>query len=170
MSISEPNKATPSDPYTFSQDGKLVIGKSLNDQCGCYACDDIEKDEIIVNLRIKGGSSSTPSKYTIQISEGLHVVCDGPFSYINHSCEPNTYIDLATMSLRAVREIKKGSELSFNYLTTEWVVAQPFDCMCGSEMCVGRVEGFKYLNKVQRNAIQDILAPHLKFKDSVENS
>ena len=40
------------------------------------------------------------------------------------------------------RPLKKGDMLSFFYPSTDWTLAQPFDCWCGAaEKCCGRIEG-----------------------------
>lgn len=33
--------------------------------------------------------------------------------------------------------------MTFAYWTTEWDMDQPFDCLCGTARCVGRVTGAK---------------------------
>lgn len=46
------------------------------------------------------------------------------------------------MRVNRNRDLKKGDMLSFFYPSTEWVLAQPFDCWCGAEdKCFGRIEG-----------------------------
>jgi hypothetical protein len=37
--------------------------------------------------------------------------------------------------------LKEGDELTFFYPSTEWTMAQPFECGCGAEECVGQVSG-----------------------------
>lgn len=37
--------------------------------------------------------------------------------------------------------LKEGDELTFFYPSTEWDMAQPFDCLCGSGVCKGRISG-----------------------------
>lgn len=37
--------------------------------------------------------------------------------------------------------IKAGDELSFFYPSTEWNMAQGFDCFCGTPTCRGRIDG-----------------------------
>ena len=47
------------------------------------------------------------------------------------------------MRVNRDRDLKKGDMLSFFYPSTEWLLAQPFDCWCGAGegKCFGRVEG-----------------------------
>ena len=39
--------------------------------------------------------------------------------------------------------LKEGDELSFFYPSTEWDMAQPFDCLCGAKECRGKISGAK---------------------------
>lgn len=39
--------------------------------------------------------------------------------------------------------LKEGDELTFFYPSTEWDMAQPFDCLCGASQCRGRITGAK---------------------------
>ncbi len=65
--------------------------------------------------------------------------------YVNHSCEPNAYVDIQQQILVAKYTINKGDEITFNYLASERQIMAPFDCNCSSEKCMGRIE--KYLQK-----------------------
>ena len=60
--------------------------------------------------------------------------------YINHSCEPNAYVDVQQQKLIAKSHIDKNDEITFNYLSTERQITAPFDCLCASSQCVGRIE------------------------------
>ena len=37
--------------------------------------------------------------------------------------------------------LKVGEELTFFYPSTEWEMAQPFECRCGEKECCGRITG-----------------------------
>lgn len=79
---------------------------------------------------------------TVQISEKEHISLKPEFlQYINHSCSPNTFFDVDSMNLIALKEIQEGEELTFFYPSTEWKMVQPFDCFCGHENCLGKIEG-----------------------------
>jgi SET domain-containing protein len=87
--------------------------------------------------------------------------------YINHSCNPSTKIDFAEMYFVAIKDIKKGQEITYNYLTTEYDMAKDgldFDCKCSSKKCFGRIKGFKFLNKAQKLELKPLLSPFLQKK------
>jgi len=84
----------------------------------------------------------TASRMTVQISEHHHIEL-GPIylELINHSCDPNVFFDSQRWELVALRSIAPGDELCFFYPSTEWHMASPFDCVCGSDRCLGRITG-----------------------------
>lgn len=131
---------------------------------GLFAKVDIEKDEIIG--KSQKNFLNAPTKYSLQIDENRHIQSiEGKFlAFKNHSCNPNTYYDFELLGLRTLRRIKKGEELSMNYLASEWDMAEQFDCQCGANNCFGKLKGFKYLTLEQKKEIEFILSPFLKIK------
>jgi D-alanine-D-alanine ligase len=62
---------------------------------------------------------------------------------INHSCEPNAWLD--GLNLVARRDIEKGEEISTDYATFYNETMQEFSCSCGSHSCRGTIRGTDYL-------------------------
>jgi hypothetical protein len=60
---------------------------------------------------------------------------------MNHSCDPNIYIDTKNMVLTTIKEISQGDELTFFYPSTEFSMSNPFLCSCGYEKCLGHISG-----------------------------
>ena len=87
-----------------------------------------------------------PTFQTIQIGRDTHIEELGVIAYLNHSCQPNTIIDVARLEVIAARDIAPGEELTFFYPTTEWEMDRPFICLCGAPQCVRLVAGAKYLS------------------------
>lgn len=85
-------------------------------------------------------------------------------AFLNHSCEPNSYIDFNKLCLRALRDIEKGEEIRYNYMTTEYVLHEKFICDCGSRQCYKNVKGFKYLSRDQKLKLKPYLSPYLRKK------
>lgn len=137
--------------------GKTIKGGSL------FAKSPIKKEEILINF--EGKIISEPSRTTLQIDEDKFLEGSGEVAeYLNHSCEPNCYIDFSDLSLRALRDIKQGEELTFNYLTTEYDMAEKFQCRCGSKNCLFEIRGFKYLTLMEKKELVPWLSPYLKRK------
>ncbi|KAI7901216.1 uncharacterized protein BX663DRAFT_531986 [Cokeromyces recurvatus] len=101
---------------------------------------EFKKDQVIVDL--KGLIVPGPKRYSsVQISANEHVELNSDLLYLNHSCDPNTFLDVSQLELIALRDVHIGDELLFFYPSTEWDMAQAFDCWCGSSKCIGKVRG-----------------------------
>ena len=84
---------------------------------------------------------ATANRFTVQAGVGTHLAGIGPLTFMNHSCVPNVIINTPDMSVMAIRDIAAGEELTFFYPSTEWHMAEPFNCHCGAASCIGRVAG-----------------------------
>ncbi|KAH7097007.1 hypothetical protein BKA62DRAFT_820132 [Auriculariales sp. MPI-PUGE-AT-0066] len=86
---------------------------------------------------------------TVQISRTTHIDLNSDLYYFNHSCNPSLELDVHPdrMEVRVARTrpegLKVGDELSFFYPSTEWEMAQPFECKCNEKTCRGRIAGAK---------------------------
>lgn len=124
---------------------------------------------------LSGDSYQTPNKFTIQAGIASHVLNRGKLVKMNHSCDPNCYFKWSSSrqdqpELFALRDIRKDEAICFNYTSTEWQLASPFNCECGVSSCYGKISGFSALNERQRDSISSIVAPHiLQISYSVEN-
>lgn len=137
----------------FSEEASIEL-RDKDGYKGVFAKETITADSVIFYL--KGTMSSSPTKYTIQLSRHRHLSfptirkiddeLDYCWQYLNHSCEPNGYINAVDRTFRALREITADEEINFNYLTTESVMAVPFTCNCGSANCFGFIQGRDFLN------------------------
>ena len=83
---------------------------------------------------------------TIQVGPHTHIEELGVLAYLNHSCQPNTVVNVSDLTVVAARDIAAGDELSFFYPSTEWEMDRPFVCLCGAPQCVRLVAGAKYLS------------------------
>ncbi|KAL2020142.1 hypothetical protein VTK56DRAFT_8747 [Thermocarpiscus australiensis] len=86
--------------------------------------------------------ATEPSYATVQMGRDKHMDLNSDLLYINHSCEPSLIFDTANMYIIAgPKGLQPGDELTFFYPSTEWHMAQPFDCLCGAPSCRGRISG-----------------------------
>jgi len=117
------------------------------------------KGEII--FHIKGKLIQKPNMHSLQIDKDKHIeLVEG--SFLNHNCMPNGYFNFDDMTFRALRNIRKNEELTFNYNTTEFEMSHPFLCWCGNDCCYGFVRGYKYLVDFEKNALQYLIPAYLK--------
>jgi hypothetical protein len=56
---------------------------------------------------------------------------------------------MAKMEVRVSndRDLKKGDALTFFYPSSEWDMAQPFDCTCGEKECRGVIDGAEKMDE-----------------------
>lgn len=124
-----------------------------------------------VLFRIVGSETCTPTKYSVQIGRDLHVDHDSTvdetdrirrfyWRYMNHACEPTTRID--DRRVVALRDIASLEAVTFDYNTTEYDMAEPFRCTCGSRSCVGNVRGARYLAPAERARLAPFLPDYLR--------
>lgn len=118
-----------------------------------------------------GRERKTPTRYSVQVGAALHldqdcahditdVVHSYFFRYMDHHCEPTTII--RDREVIALRDIAQGERVTFNYNTTEYDMAEPFPCRCGSARCIGMVRGARHLTRAQRAKLAPWLADYLR--------
>jgi hypothetical protein len=61
----------------------------------------------------------------------------------------------------SLKPVSFGQDITFNYNTTEFDMAEPFACRCGSAGCTGQVQGFRHLPDEERERLRPWLADHL---------
>ncbi|EIT69271.1 MULTISPECIES: SET domain-containing protein [Hydrocarboniphaga] len=130
---------------------------------GVYAARPFAKGETVLRFtgrRYTGDELDalgfTPG-YPLQVDLDRYVLLDEPHVFCNHSCDPNGGLT-ADLELRAVREIARDEQISFDYSTTmlednSWTL----ECGCRSMNCRGVIEDFDRLPEaVQRHLIAEI--------------
>ena len=144
------------------------IKKSKIDKNGLYANCDILKGTKIIEYKgkiISVKQSENDPKfdngkaiYLFNLNKKYDL--DGNFKFntarlINHSCDPNC--EVAGVGLKvwvyAIRDIKKGEELSYDYGFGYDEFYKDFPCRCGSKNCVGYIvrEGSRWRIKKQKS-------------------
>ena len=104
-------------------------------------------------LRLEGEIVEYPSRFSVQIGPDQHLEVPAAvqvkqpldryrWRFLNHSCEPNAKFD--NRNLVAIREIKASEQITFDYNTTEYDLATPFECQCKSDGCCGLVRGNRW--------------------------
>lgn len=89
-----------------------------------------------------------PSYLTVQTGDDTHITLTPSFlQYVNHSCLPNAFFDTRAMQLVCIAPIEPGEQFTFFYPSTEWEMAQPFECQCGTQSCIGQITGASQIDK-----------------------
>ena len=132
-------------------------------QLALFTLDAITAGTTIV--RVTGPLVTHPSRTSIQIDTNRHMEVT-VIAAMNHSCAPSTAIavvhgSVIQLVVRALHNLAPGAELTFNYLTTEDIMHEPFECRCGTPGCFGKIAGFRYASYQQRLALGNQPAPYL---------
>ena len=145
------------------------IKKSNIDNKGLYAAKNIKAGRKIINYKGKIITVKETEKnkkfdndkaiYLFNLNNKYDL--DGDFEYntarlINHSCNPNCEVEGKGLKLWifALRDIKKGEELSYDYGFGYDKDYKQFVCRCGAENCVGYIvrEGSRWRIKRSKSA------------------
>jgi hypothetical protein len=104
-----------------------------------------------------------PSRFTLQLSRDQHILLSPPeLLYTNHSCSPNLYFDTVALEVLVIKDVEAGGELCFFYPSTEWSMAEPFQCSCGAPECLGLISGAEGLSDAVLGRYQ--LSPYIREK------
>ena len=144
------------------------IKKSKIDKNGLYAKCDIKKGTRIIEYKgkiITSKQSETNPKfdngkaiYLFNINKKFDL--DGDYNFntarlINHSCDPNCEVFGSGLKLwvYAMKNIKKGDELSYDYGFSFDEDYKNYPCKCGATQCVGYIvrEGSRWRIKKKKN-------------------
>ena len=144
------------------------IKKSNIDNKGLYANQDIKdgtkiieyKGKIISKKKVEQDPKFDNDKAIYLFNLNKKYDLDGDFKYntarlINHSCSPNC--EVAGVGLKvwvyAIRNIKKGEELSYDYGFGYDEYYKDFPCRCGAKNCVGYIvrEGSRWRIRKQKS-------------------
>jgi len=155
---------------------------------GLFANRDFKKGEVILFYDL----TKVKKRYTLEeiersgidsehweyVGRSKYVLDYSPASYVNHSCDPNAYVEFKTLSKRyliALKPIRKGEEITKDYTleaidqidNETWIL----NCNCGSKDCRKKVTGdfFKLPKEIQKKKL-----PYLptwvkkKYKDRIK--
>ncbi len=128
----------------------LIIRSSDIHAAGCYTTTPVRKGSLVVEYTgprispekaddIYDGRSTT---YLFGLRNGKQVIDGhGTAMFINHSCDPNCETDEidGRVWIIAVRDIKAGEELTYDYKLYDGAEDDPAPCSCGSAMCRGTI-------------------------------
>lgn len=131
-----------------SHNPKILVKDTKRYGKGVFAGEDIEKGDTIIVFtgerisleeivnRVTSGSISIDDGF--QIDENEYLALDPIPNLFNHSCNPNSIFRNDT-ELFAIRDIKKGEEIVYDYSTTVGPNITPdmwtMHCNCGSTNC-----------------------------------
>jgi SET domain-containing protein len=127
---------------------RLAIRRSRIDSEGVYTTEPITKGAFVVEysgprLTVKQADDlydGDYQTYLFGLSNGRHVIDgEGVAAFINHSCDPNCEADeiRGRVLINAIRDIKAGEELTYDYSLYNGDLEDEAVCACGSANCRG---------------------------------
>ena len=133
---------------------KYFRKKSGINNLGLFAKTDIKKGEKVIEYKgrkfthkqVEENDRFDNSKAIYLFTLNERYVLDGDTKtntakYINHSCNPNCEVDIINgkIWIIAIKDIKKGDELSYDYGFGYDADFRQFPCKCGSKNCCGYI-------------------------------
>lgn len=143
---------------------KFEVRKSNIEGSGVFATSDYENGAVICefkgerltveNLKEKYKSGEERIDDPFQVGADVYLDLCEPYVYFNHSCDPNAGMK-GSGTLFAIRPIKKGEEITFDYSSTEdtddkvwginWTEKWRIPCKCGAGNCRKEIRVFSLL-------------------------
>lgn len=139
----------------------LIIRSSDIHAAGCYTTTNIRKGTRVVEYtgpRISKKEADDiyegrPTTYLFGLRDG-RVVIDGHGTamFINHSCDPNCETDEIDdrVWVIAIRNIKAGEELTYDYMLYDGAEDDAAPCYCGSPKCRGTMYSPEEIRRQKR--------------------
>ncbi len=126
----------------------LTIKNTAKKGKGVFATRNFKKESTLLHVNLSGSNRIISKKDINKLSlkdrshldymgKGKYAIDYSIFSYINHSCNPNSYvkyINLKDKCVIAIKDIKKGEEITYDY-SIDAVDNWKMKCNCGSVNC-----------------------------------
>jgi len=119
----------------------VVVKESRISGKGVFSNRSFRKGEVILEMDdshvVTDSSKLTKEQHEFELdylADGKIVVMQAPERYINHSCDPNSYVKTirGIRKAFAMRDIQKGEEIVGDY-SINGHNEGTFECRCGSE-------------------------------------
>jgi hypothetical protein len=116
----------------------LVKRKSKIQGIGIFTDNKIESKKVFYRIPLDKVYNQ-PHKKCAFIGKNRWVNDNLILNWINHSCIPNTILDVNSKipKLIAKRNVNAGEEITVNYFLTE-LQGKLIDCNCGNKRCKGK--------------------------------
>ncbi|WP_411566147.1 SET domain-containing protein-lysine N-methyltransferase [Pseudomonas orientalis] len=93
--------------------------------------------------RISGYAVGERRPHTLQLSPRIHLYDAWFCGLLQHSCNPNVFLDTTYLELWTVQPIAAGTALTLDYSMTEDTLFRQLACHCGELNCRGWITGSK---------------------------
>jgi hypothetical protein len=145
---------------------KVKVVSSRIDRKGVFCARPLAKGEVIAIYggfiisqgeydRLERTKFKSIADYATPVAQGFYLVSnkDGSLEdddFFNHSCDPNAGIK-GHLIMVALRRIRKGEEVTYDYCMSDAGLDYSFSCTCGARSCRKVVQGSDWKNpRLQR--------------------
>jgi len=135
---------------------------------GVYARGDIAVGEPVLTFGgvLVAAASVADELYALQVGRELWLVtppgAESVEDYLNHGCEPNLGFVDGSLTLHALRPIRAGEEVLWDYSTSMCEPGWSVACMCGAGGCRGRIASFCDLPRRAQDQLRPIALAFLR--------
>ena len=108
--------------------------------------------------------------HSLQIDKDKYFLCEPPFLFTNHSCNPNCGLN-SHLQLFALQNIFKGEEFFWDYSTSMLERHWTMECLCGAPNCRKIITDFDLLPEDVKNRYLhlNIVLPYIADELYVHN-
>jgi hypothetical protein len=155
FSKNQPKMSEPGDK--LMRIGRSKFGKGL------FAATKISAGTVLCKIAgnemdfAKTVSLKDKESHALQIDIDRYILCEPPFLFSNHSCNPNCGIN-TKMEMITLKDIQRGEELLWDYSTSMLERHWTLECSCGEKQCRKIIMDFDRLpNEIQAHYLQENL-------------
>lgn len=110
--------------------------------------------------------------HSLQVGIDHYILCESPFLFSNHSCEPNSGIN-SRLQLFSLRTINKDEEILWDYSTSMLERHWTMSCSCGVPTCRKFISDFDFLPVdlqqlyIKKKVVLPFILEHLQYKIAI---
>lgn len=135
-----------------------LVVRDSEDQHGLFCEGIFPKDSIVMSYGLDS-IQNFPTRTSVQVGVDQHIEVGETLAFMNHSSNPTCKLRVRYNALEVVprRKLVPGDQITFNYNTTEYDMAEPFvDWETGEQ-----VSGWKHLSEEQKDQLRDLALEYL---------
>jgi hypothetical protein len=166
--------------FSKSQSADLILKEVPGKGRGVFATGNFNVGQFVLEFvgDIRDIDTFSDLTYALQVGPKDFMTASGGIDdYVNHSCDPNTGIRLedGRIILFALRTIKSGEEITFDYATTQEGGFWTMNCCCESPACRMTIGDFSDLPSerqaffIDQDAVLPYVLENVKGKLQVED-
>ena len=137
---------------------------------GVFAAETVEAGELVAvwggRIVARAEAEALPPewrRYVVQVEEAQFLAPLEPLDaaeLINHCCQPTCGLS-GQIALVALRRLRPGEEITFDYATSDGSSYDEFECACGTASCRGKITGRDWLLPDLQRRYRGWFSPYL---------